>query len=120
MNYRSAMIYGRFEVVPDADKAHALDVFLEQLAPERRREARPGNAKELAATTVLRIGFDEAVTKVRTGGPHYDEADLGLPVWAGVLPLGVARVAPVPDAGPGAMPDAEPDYVRAWEATLVA
>ncbi|WP_414446760.1 pyridoxamine 5'-phosphate oxidase family protein [Burkholderia sp. 22PA0099] len=120
MNYRSAMIYGCFEVVPDADKAHVLDVFLDQLAPGRSREARPGNAKELAATTVLRIGFDEAVTKVRTGGPNDDEADLGLPVWAGVLPFGVARVAPVPDAGPGAMPDAVPGYVREWEAAIVA
>ncbi len=119
MNYRSAMIYGSFEVVPEADKAHALDVFMERLAPGRSREARAGNAKELAATTVLRIGFDEAVTKVRTGGPNDDADDLSLPVWAGVLPLGVAHGAPVADAM-NAAPAGEPAYVREWEAVRFA
>ncbi|AJW97001.1 pyridoxamine 5'-phosphate oxidase family protein [Burkholderia gladioli] len=116
MNYRSAMIYGCFEVVPEAGKGAVLDVFLEQLAPGRSREARPANAKELAATTVLRIGFDEVATKVRQGGPKDDEDDLGLPVWAGVLPLGVARGAPIVEAAP----DGTPAYVRDWERVVLA
>ncbi len=110
MNYRSAVIYGEFEVVPDAHKAAALDAFLEQLAPGRVQEARPGNAKELAATTVMRIALDETVTKIRTGGPKDDEEDLALPVWAGVLPMGVAQLAPVVDAAPAGTPD----YVANW------
>ncbi len=68
MNYRSAVIYGEFEVVPDSHKAAVLDTFVERIAPGRSREARPGDANELAATTVMRIALDEAATKIRTGG----------------------------------------------------
>lgn len=110
MNYRSAVIYGAFEVVPDAQKPAVLDTFMEALAPGRSQEARPGNAKELAATTVLRIPLDEAACKVRTGGPKDDAEDLDLPVWAGVLPMALLPLAPVVDAAPAGTPD----YVQEW------
>lgn len=111
MNYRSAVIYGAFEVVPDAHKAAVLDTFVESIVPGRARDARPGNAKELAATTVMRIALDEAAVKIRTGGPKDDAEDLALPVWAGVLPMGVACLAPVVDAAPAGTPD----YVLRWQ-----
>lgn len=111
MNYRCAIIYGVFEVVPESRKAAALDAFMETLAPGRSGHARPGNAKELAATTVLRIALDEASCKVRTGGPNDDEEDLALPVWAGVLPLALTPQAPIAAAAP----DDTPDYVRDWQ-----
>jgi nitroimidazol reductase NimA-like FMN-containing flavoprotein (pyridoxamine 5'-phosphate oxidase superfamily) len=110
MNYRCAIIYGVFEVVPESQKAATLDAFMETLAPGRSRHARPGNAKELAATTVLRIALDEASCKVRTGGPNDDEEDLALPVWAGVLPLALAPRAPIAAASPGETPR----YVLDW------
>lgn len=110
MNYRSAVIYGAFEVVSDAQKPAVLDTFMEALAPGRSQEARPGNAKELAATTVLRIPLDEAACKVRTGGPKDDAEDLDLPVWAGVLPMALLPLAPVVDAAPAGTPD----YVQEW------
>jgi uncharacterized protein len=112
MNYRSAVIYGRFEALADDWKARALEAFLEQLAPGRSREARPGSPQELAATTVLRIPLTEAAAKVRTGGPNDDAEDLGLPVWAGVLPLALKPLAPVADAAP----TGTPEYVRRWGA----
>lgn len=99
MNYRSAVIYGAFEVVPDSRKAAALDAFVESLAPGRSREARAANAKELAATTVLRIALNEAASKIRTGGPKDDEEDLALPVWTGVLPLALTPQAAVSAEG---------------------
>jgi len=34
--------------------------------------------------------------KVRTGGPIDDEADLGWPAWAGVIPVSLVPGAPVP------------------------
>ncbi len=111
MNYRSAVIYGAFDVVPDAQKAAVLDAFMEFLVPGRSREARPGNVKELAATTVLRIPLDEAACKVRTGGPKDDAEDLDLPVWAGVLPMALLPLAPVVDAAPAGTPG----YVREWK-----
>lgn len=97
MNYRSAVIYGRFAAVDEAGKRPALEAFMEHLAPGRQQEARPGNDKEYAATTVLRIPLTEAACKTRTGPPQDDAEDLHLPVWAGVLPLREARGAPVQD-----------------------
>ncbi|MBB1629423.1 flavin-nucleotide-binding protein [Cupriavidus sp. UME77] len=110
MNYRSAVIYGSFEVVAGAAKAAAMDAFLERIAVGRSGQARPGDANELAATTVLRIGLEEAATKIRSGGPKDHEADMALPVWAGVLPLRLQGQRPVPD---GVQPSV-PDYVRSW------
>lgn len=111
MNYRSAMIYGRFETVGESAKRQALADFMEHLAPGRQAQIRPGNDKEFAATTVMRISLAEAACKVRSGGPNDDEEDLGIAAWAGVLPLAQARGTPVPDpkcAAPA------PDYVRTW------
>lgn len=102
MNYRSAVIYGAFEIVPDEQKAASLDAFVESLAPGRSHEARPASPKELAATTVLRIALDEAASKVRTGGPKDDDEDLTLPVWAGVLPLALTPQAAVTAEGKAA------------------
>ncbi|KHK51891.1 hypothetical protein PI87_20265 [Ralstonia sp. A12] len=112
MNYRSVVIYGAFEVVPDEQKPAVLDAFMETLAVGRSQEVRPGNAKELAATTVLRIPLDEAASKIRTGGPKDDEEDLALPVWAGVLPMALLPLTPVVDGAP----TGTPEYVREWKA----
>ncbi len=96
MNYRSALIYGRFEQVADGAAKHAaLAALMDKLAPGRQAEARAGSAKEVAATTVMRIALDEAAAKVRSGPPRDDAGDMALPVWAGVLPLAQRRTAPV-------------------------
>ena len=110
MNYRCAVIYGVCERVADEDKAAALDAFMEAIAPGRSGEVRPGNAKELAATTVLRLPLDEFACKIREGGPKDDEEDLKLPVWAGVLPLELAPRASVPEAAY----EQAPEYVANW------
>jgi nitroimidazol reductase NimA-like FMN-containing flavoprotein (pyridoxamine 5'-phosphate oxidase superfamily) len=112
MNYRSAMVYGRFEVVEGADARHAMEVFMDKLLPGRQADIRPGSDKEYAATTVMRIPLTEAACKVRTGPPNDDEEDLSWPAWAGVLPFSQARLAPVAD--PACVLEA-PDYVRRWQ-----
>jgi nitroimidazol reductase NimA-like FMN-containing flavoprotein (pyridoxamine 5'-phosphate oxidase superfamily) len=109
MNYRSAMVYGVFEAV--ADKRAALDVLMDKIAPGRQAEVRPGNDKEFAATTVLRIALTEAACKVRSGGPNDDEADMARPVWAGILPLVLQAAPAVVDPQCGV---AAPDYVWQW------
>lgn len=111
MNYRSAMIYGRFEPVDEAGKRKAMEAFMEHLAPGRQPLVRAGNDQEYAATTVLRIALSEAACKIRTGPPNDDEEDLQIAVWAGVLPLVQSRGAPLPDAR-CELPT--PDHVRAW------
>lgn len=112
MNYRSAVIYGCFEVVETSSaKLAALDAFMHKIAAGREHEARPGNAKELAATTVLRIPLAEAAAKVRTGGAEDDEKDLHLAVWTGVLPLRQIRGTPEPDE---VLDIPTPSYVSNW------
>lgn len=114
MNYRSAMIYGRFEVVTDEGERHrTLEAFMEKLAPGRQAQVRPGNDKEYAATTIMRIPLDEAACKVRSGGPSDDEEDMAWPVWAGVLPW--ARTPMAPQRHADCTIEA-PDYVLKWEA----
>lgn len=114
MNYRSAIVYGLCERVEGDAKAHAMDVFMEKIAPGRIAEVRNGNAKELAATTVLRLRLEEFACKIREGGPKDDEEDLKLDVWAGVLPLAQMPLAPTRDGSASAMPAVTPDYVTGW------
>lgn len=95
MNYRSVVIYGRFEPVTDpVEKRRSLQAFIDNLYPDRWETLRPINDKELNATSVLRIPLAEAAAKIRDGGVKDDEEDLGWPVWAGVIPLNTAVGTP--------------------------
>jgi nitroimidazol reductase NimA-like FMN-containing flavoprotein (pyridoxamine 5'-phosphate oxidase superfamily) len=111
MNYRSAMVYGRFEIVAEDAKRQSLADFMEHLAPGRQAQVRAGNDKEFAATTVMRIPLAEAACKVRSGPPDDDAEDMHIAAWAGVLPLREARGTPVPDAHCAV---AAPAYVKDW------
>jgi nitroimidazol reductase NimA-like FMN-containing flavoprotein (pyridoxamine 5'-phosphate oxidase superfamily) len=103
VNYRSVMLFGRaHKVAADAAKEKALESFVERLYPGRWKELRPVNRKELKATTVLRMKIEEGAAKVRTGPPVDDEEDYGLPIWAGVIPVGMRVEAPLADARLGA------------------
>ncbi|MGU3779769.1 pyridoxamine 5'-phosphate oxidase family protein [Burkholderia metallica] len=111
MNYRSAVIYGRFDVVEGGpDKRAALDALMEKIAPGRTHHARPGNMNEINATSVLRIALAEAAVKVSDSMPSDKDEDLALAVWTGILPLKTMRGAPV--HADRDMP--VPDYVRDW------
>lgn len=116
MNYRSAMIFGTARpVTDDGAKRAALRAFVERLMPGRWDTLRPMTDQEVKATTVLRIGLDEASAKVRTGPPKDDEEDYALPIWAGVLPLATVAGEPVPD--PRLSPGIEvPAHVRGFHA----
>jgi len=113
MNYRSAMVYGRFEVVADeGERRRTMEAFMEKLAPGRQAEIRPGSDKEYAATTIMRIALDEAACKVRAGAPEDDEEDMSWPVWAGVLPFERVQMKPITDP---ACTHAPPAYVMGWQ-----
>ncbi|HCS65035.1 MAG TPA: flavin-nucleotide-binding protein [Cellvibrio sp.] len=116
MNYRSAVIYGVFEAVEgNINKMAAMDTFMDKIAEGRKTEARPGNDKELAATSVLRISLAEAATKISNTNPVDKEEDLDLPVWAGVLPMSVKHGEPIHMEN-GAI--ATPDYVTHWQKSV--
>jgi len=102
MRYRSATILGVATEVPASDRLRALEVLTEHLLPGRWAELRAPLPKELAATSVLRVPLDEWSVKVSTGFSDDPPADLDQPVWAGVVPLGLAAGEPVdaPDLAP--------------------
>lgn len=112
MNYRSVVVHGTaHQVADEAEKRAALDAIVDHVLPGRAADSRPADAKELAATAVLRLDLAEVSAKARTGGPNDDLADQDLPYWAGVVPVGSTHGAPVPadDLAPGIE---LPEYLR--------
>jgi nitroimidazol reductase NimA-like FMN-containing flavoprotein (pyridoxamine 5'-phosphate oxidase superfamily) len=98
INYRSVVAFGTARKIEgDAAKNEALKIISEHLLAGRWEDVRPPKPQELKATTVLEFTIEEASAKVREGGPHDDEEDYALPVWAGVLPLAIRPGEPVPD-----------------------
>jgi nitroimidazol reductase NimA-like FMN-containing flavoprotein (pyridoxamine 5'-phosphate oxidase superfamily) len=98
MNYRSVLVLGAAEIVSDeAEKLRALELISEHVLPGRWADVRPPSAKELKATSVLRLSLKEASAKIRTGPPLDEDEDYALPIWAGVLPVVATRGQAVPD-----------------------
>ncbi|MFV2039775.1 MAG: pyridoxamine 5'-phosphate oxidase family protein [Acidimicrobiales bacterium] len=98
MNYRSVVVIGTAEPVDDAaEKAAALEKFVEQLVPGRQKQLRQTTPKEIAGTAVLRVSLEQASAKVRVGEPVDDEEDYELPIWAGVVPVRTVLGTPIPD-----------------------
>ena len=115
MNYRSVVVLGTATPVTDgAERDGAFAALVDHAVPGRSAEVRMPSAREHAATLLLGFDVEEASAKIRTGPPIDDEADLGHPAWAGVLPLRVAAGAPVPDRAlaPGI---AVPATVAGWD-----
>lgn len=115
MNYRSVVVLGVATEVTDPDeKLAALRAVVEHIVPGRWQEARHPTAGELAATRVLRIPLTEASAKIRSGPPKDPAEDLGLPVWAGELPVTLRAGQPV--AAPGLPPGiAVPRYLKTYD-----
>lgn len=62
------------------------------------------------ATWLIKFPLDEAACKIREGGPIDDKQDLGLPYWAGVIPITQQYGEPIPSSDHAG--DIEPpDYV---------
>jgi hypothetical protein len=74
-----------------------LKTLTEGLWPGRWDMLRQMTAKELKATTVLKLSLEESSAKVRTGSAGDDEADYALPIWAGVIPVRQQVLAPEDD-----------------------
>ena len=113
INYRSVVVHGTaYQVIDEDEKTAALDSLVDHVLPGRAADSRPGNAKELAATAVIRLDLREVSAKIRAGGPNDEPEDLALPYWSGVLPVAPAYGAPIPsdDLAPGTP---EPAYLSA-------
>ncbi|HXX39992.1 MAG TPA: pyridoxamine 5'-phosphate oxidase family protein [bacterium] len=114
MNYRSVVVLGTAREVTDPDeKLAALEAIVEHVVPGRWADARWPNEVEMRSTGVLRMPLDEASAKIRTGPPKDRVEDLGLGVWAGVIPLSLVPGDPIAD--PNLPGDIDvPAYVRAY------
>ncbi|MEV0256955.1 pyridoxamine 5'-phosphate oxidase family protein [Streptomyces sp. NPDC050732] len=111
INYRSVVVHGTAHQVTDPEeKRLALDALVDHVVPGRAADSRPADAKELAATAVLRLDLNEVSAKARTGGPNDEPEDMDLPHWAGVVPLrkGHDALIPAADLAPGIE---VPDYL---------
>jgi nitroimidazol reductase NimA-like FMN-containing flavoprotein (pyridoxamine 5'-phosphate oxidase superfamily) len=112
MNYRSVVVRGEATLVTDdAERHRAFEAIVNHVVPGRAAESRPPDAKERAATAILRVPLVEVSLKHRAGGVNDEEEDLMLPHWAGVVPLSTVAGAPVPDEGVG--PRSVPEHVAA-------
>ncbi|HHX8707953.1 TPA: pyridoxamine 5'-phosphate oxidase family protein [Vibrio diabolicus] len=113
-HYRSALVFGQFEVVEDnQEKDRLLNHFIEQIAPGRTKQVRLSNEKELKATMLLRIPLTEASVKISNFGVNDDAEDMDIPVWAGVLPYRTV-VGPLQACEDLYEGIAEPDYRSAY------
>ena len=113
MNYRSVVLFGRGEAVPDEEKMECLKQFTDRLLPGRWDDARQPTAPELKATAIVSIPIELASAKVRVGPPKDEVEDYQLPVWAGVLPIKQQILPPQND--PKLTGDiVVPDYIREY------
>jgi hypothetical protein len=112
MNYRSVVAFGcAVTVKEDARKAVAFRALLDHLLPGRWDDCRQPNRKEIDATTVLSLSLDEASVKLRSGPPKDAAKDMAFDYWAGVIPLELKAMAPIPDlANAGGAERAIPSY----------
>ncbi|MCF3964785.1 pyridoxamine 5'-phosphate oxidase family protein [Streptomyces fuscigenes] len=111
VNYHSVVVHGvARQVTDEAERRTALDAIVDHILPGRAEDSRRANAKELAATAVVRLDLDEVSAKVRTGGPNDEPEDADLPHWTGVVPVARTYGTPLPadDLDPAV---ALPDYL---------
>ncbi|MEU9761392.1 pyridoxamine 5'-phosphate oxidase family protein [Streptomyces sp. NPDC047985] len=113
INYRSVMVHGIARAVTDPEERRvALDAIVDHVVPGRSADSRRADAKELAATAVIRLDLREVSAKIRAGGPNDEPRDLALHHWAGVVPLARGFTTPIPseDLDPAIE---VPDYITA-------
>lgn len=89
MNYRSATVFGRPQLVEDhAAKIEAMRVISEHVMPGRWDELRAPLDNEVKMTGVIALDIESASAKVAASvAPDDEEFDYDTPVWAGILPL---------------------------------
>jgi uncharacterized protein len=98
VNYRSVVLYGTARPLHAPEELErALEAFTEKLVPGRWADVRWPTRKELKGTAALALPIAEGSAKVRTGPPLDDDEDYALDAWAGVVPMRLETLPPVPD-----------------------
>lgn len=98
VNYRSVVIFSKPEKVTDENEIYStLEIFTNKMQPGRWDDIRKPTSGEWKATMVLKFHIEEASAKTRIGPPKDDEEDYASDTWAGVVPLQIQRMPPLPD-----------------------
>ena len=95
MNYRSAVVFGKGEIIEDERKDFYLNKLTDKLAPNRSSEIRSSTKKELAATLLVSVALVETSVKIRTGPPREAESDSSSEIWSGVIPFKLIAESPI-------------------------
>jgi nitroimidazol reductase NimA-like FMN-containing flavoprotein (pyridoxamine 5'-phosphate oxidase superfamily) len=113
MHYRSAVLFGRLDPVPDSAAEAALDRLTETMLPGRSAEVRRPTPRELSATLVLALPIERWSLKISAGWPDDPPDDVAGPAWAGVVPLHTTPGPPqtAPDLRSGIV---VPPSVQRW------
>jgi uncharacterized protein len=97
INFRSIMAFGNAELCTEEVKRHALEFFVDRLAPGLWDYARKPTEQEWKASKVIRMKLDEVSAKVSDGLPDEEPEDLASDQWAGSVGLRLVQLTPVPD-----------------------
>jgi uncharacterized protein len=111
VHYADLVCLNRFVTDPE-EKATALKATVEHIIPGRSTDAREGSEREIAKTAVVALDLKEVSAKTNSDPVVDDEADMELPVWAGVVPCALAFGVPEPDAQTAARHIGPPAYVE--------
>lgn len=98
VNYRSATLFGTVQKTMNlVSKEKALKCVVDHMMPGRWDGIRPIHKKELDGTLVVEMTITTASAKIRDVGVKDENADLKLPIWAGLLPLKQVAEFPISD-----------------------
>lgn len=115
MNYRSVVAFGQCRLVEtEEERWEAAERFTEHVIPGRWAEARQPNKSDMKKTMFIAVEMEECSVKYRSHGVGDDPEDMGLPVWAGVLPLKTVPQPPETDES-GVPGLAVPAYVSGYK-----
>ncbi len=97
-HYRSAVLFGAFRRIGDAEKDRYLRALTDSFIPGRVAELRASTTRELAATVVLALPIEAEnwSLKIAQGWPEDPEEDVAAGYWAGVVPIETTYGAPIP------------------------
>lgn len=97
VNYRSAILFGRAELVEDTtEKLEAMKLFTEKIIPGRWDEVTLGTEHELESTLVVKFIIESASVKIRAEGPK-DDDQIETLEWSGHIPLKQVALRPIID-----------------------
>jgi len=102
VNYRSATVFGKAKNIEEpAEKMAGLKCFMDHMMPGRWDGVREMNKEEFDRTLVVEMEIETASAKIRDVGVSDEPEDIGLPIWAGLMPIKQITEYPVTDKDVG-------------------